>query len=216
MLLCMIDLVGKRFGRLVVKEKLGGRPYKQIPWRCLCDCGHEKTVLGLSLRHGRTKSCGCLNSEMASARIKLRQTLHGKSDTAEYAIWQSMLGRCLRPNNPSYKDYGERGITVCGRWMQFENFLADMGPRPAKLTLERKDNNGPYSPDNCVWASRLEQGRNKRNNVHLTIDNNPQILAEWIRDLGLDSSTVYKRLKKGMNLYDAIITPRLRRTAKTR
>lgn len=110
-----------------------------------------------------------------------------------YQVWCQIKGRCLNPSNQAYKNYGGRGVTLCERWLEFDNFLADMGERPTGMTLERVDNNKGYSPDNCRWASRAEQNRNTRKNRLFTIDGQTKIFAEWIRESGLKPSTVSQR-----------------------
>lgn len=150
----MKDMKGMRFERLVVVERAGTR-YEQAVWLCVCDCKTEVKVLGQSLREGRTKSCGCLRAEV--------NINHGKHKTSEYQIWLTMRQRCTNPNHNGYENYGGRGISVCERWNDFTNFYADMGKRPSpKHSIDRKDNNKGYYPENCKWSTQSEQNRNQR------------------------------------------------------
>ena len=148
--------IGQRIGRLLVVKrapnKLEGDAIR-AQWFCQCDCGNIKKVLLSNLRakHG-TISCGCA------------RRFHGKHKTPEYVAWVSMLQRCTNPQSPSFHHYGGRGITVCERWLKFENFLADIGPRPSpELSLQRINNDLGYFSENCKWATRKEQASNMRN-----------------------------------------------------
>lgn len=132
---------------------------------------------------------------------------HGGRRTRVYAIWCCMRARCSNPNNPAYANYGGRGILVCSRWQKFSNFLADMGEPAAGMSLERKDNNNGYSKENCTWADRFSQGRNKRNNVLLTIDGETLPLSSWAERYGLKYGTVHQRIRQGWPAEAAVKTP---------
>lgn len=127
-----------------------------------------------------------------------------------YDVWAAMIQRCTNSNNPNYPRYGGRGITVCDRWRTFENFLADMGERPAGLSIEREDNDGHYAPGNCRWATRAEQASNTRRNVKVTLQGQTKTVSEWCRDLGLNVSTVFKRISRsGWSPEKALTTTKL-------
>lgn len=156
------DLTGKKFGRLTVISEAKKKNQKLASWLCKCDCGKEKTATSTNLIHGHTQSCGCLQKEnLANSR-----RTHGNTNTPEYEAWQNMKSRCSEnAKREDYKNYFLKGITVCERWMKFENFLSDMGKRPSKNhSLDRIENNGNYEPGNCRWATPKQQASNKSNN----------------------------------------------------
>lgn len=156
------DLTGLRFGRLVVVGFIGKNINRNATYQCRCDCGATRTLLATYLLTGHTKSCGCLKIDMLRAKM----LVHGHSTktrtSPEYYSWANMIQRCENPNNNRYKDYGGRGIKVCERWKSFKHFLQDMGPRPVRHTLDRKDNAVGYNPDNCKWSTTRDQNLNRR------------------------------------------------------
>jgi len=159
----LIDLTGQRFGRLVVAERAANRGKNISYWWCICDCGTEKEIRGSNLRHGATRSCGCLLSE----RARETHIIHGKCHERIYNIWLGMRQRCSNKQNPAYYRYGGRGITVCNEWNDFQAFYqwAMANGYSDDLTIDRIDNMKNYYPQNCRWTTWGQQGINRRNNT---------------------------------------------------
>jgi len=187
----LIDRAGQRFGRLLVIERGPNPPSKKdtnARWLCQCDCGKTSIVYGQDLKRGKVISCGCWNDEK---RVK-----HGMSRTHVNGVWRQMLDRCRNPRNLSYADYGGRGISVCDRWLEFSNFIADMGDRPKGYTLERINNELGYSPDNCRWATYTDQLNNRRNSRLIEYMGKTQTLAEWAIETGIGWHTLRSRIDR--------------------
>ena len=202
------DLAGMQFGRLTVLSFHAlGENGRGASWLCQCSCGSDpKVIFRVDLINGRTKSCGCLSKEMSAARIKITATKHGRRKSRIYQIWLNMKQRCTNSAYKQYSDYGGRGITVCERWAEsFEAFATDMGEPPSgEHTIERRDTDGNYEPNNCHWATRSEQALNKRNNVNLTHDGRTQTATEWARENGINPATLRSRLSRGWTVDQAI------------
>jgi hypothetical protein len=172
------ELFGQRFGRLVANEIVGRSADRKVLWRCQCDCGQAVIVRSSKLTTGHTESCGCLVGD----QLRERKLVHGHKRRAKvggqsrtYTTWSCMKRRCQSVENSNYRFYGGRGIKVCERWQTFENFLADMGERPAGKTLDRIEVNGNYEPGNCKWSTHSEQVRNRRlvRSARPSVDSNP-------------------------------------------
>jgi len=205
------NLTGKVFERLTVvsfSHSTGQKSY----WNCVCKCGKTKTVRTDNLQRGITRSCGCLHLESVT-RNGLSLATHGhtrgKHPSAEYEAWGNMIGRCSGNRRRDSANYKDRGITVCQRWLDsFENFLADMGPRPSKgYTIERKNNEGNYTTENCEWATRTTQNRNKRSNHWLTFNGRTMLLIDWARELRMSRVTLIRRLERGWSVEKTLTTP---------
>lgn len=129
---------------------------------------------------------------------------HGMHKTKTHTCWANMKARCLNPNNTSYERYGGRGISICQRWMSFANFFEDMGVQPENMSIDRIDVDGPYSPDNCKWSSKIEQQRNTSKNQIITAYGESKTVAEWADLTGIGRSTLSYRARNGWLGEDAL------------
>jgi hypothetical protein len=208
------DIVGKRFGKLVVVERAGSERIDagrhRALWRCVCDCGGERITPAYALTWGRTTSCGCnrYNRQSREQHGHSGYALKGVKPSPTYTAWRSMRVRCTEPTVRSYQRYGGRGITVCDRWLKFENFLADMGERPSsEHSLDRIDNDGPYDPANCRWATRIEQATNRAVVRRLEYRGKIYSLAALARFARSSEEVLRSRLKAGWTIAQAVETP---------
>lgn len=187
---------GDVFGRLTILDPfVAGK--KAI---CLarCECGNTKELKRSNVYHGASRSCGCLFIDML--------TTHGKYKTRTHRSWNGMKDRCRNPNNPRWDYYGGRGIKYDKRWESFELFLLDMGDRPKGKTLDRKDNDGDYTKDNCRWATPVEQQNNMKSNHVVEWNGKTMNVSQWAVELNINSSTLFKRLKRGWSIDRALST----------
>jgi hypothetical protein len=210
------NLTGKKFNRWTVlsfSRRVGKRYY----WICRCECGTVKEVRSDGLISGTRKSCGCLQREwtkkMASKHLKKHGMATSDNQAPEYNIWKSMKQRCQNPRNAAYSGYGGRGIKVCARWSNsFEAFYLDMGARPSsEYTLDRIDNDGDYTPQNCRWATRTQQANNRRSNRKITFRGETHTVAEWARKLGIRQGSLLAHLDK-WSVERALTDPLRKRT----
>jgi hypothetical protein len=198
--------VGQRFGRLLVTEQHSAAPtasgQRHTVCTCQCDCGAVVAIFATNLRRGFSTSCGCYSREL--------HTRHGCHSEVWYPIWAGMISRCYNPHDLGFSRYGGRGITVCDEWRGSPAlFMSDMGPRPSKThTVDRIDNDGPYSPENCRWATLVEQNNNKRSNVAVTIGGETHNLCQWYAILGISKAVYYHRRRHGFTPEQALTLPK--------
>ena len=195
------EMSGIRFGKLLVIGRSKSKKDGTAVWKCLCDCGTEKIVVGTSLRAGRHKSCGCSSPRFTKERV----TTHGKSRTKTYTIWSGMKKRCSSVAiGKSKRLYFDKGIRVCEKWLNFENFLQDMGDCPDGCSIDRIDGDKGYEPSNCRWATPQQQANNTSKNVLITYSNKTQTISQWAREIGIKTNTLVYRLKRGWDVPRAL------------
>lgn len=199
-------MIGKRFGRLVVFRCAGYVNKNKCFW-CRCDCGRIKRVRKGHLMSGAVKSCGCYNSEKSRNKMKKNKIgmTHGMSKTRLYRVWMAMKTRCGVIGHIGYKNYGERGITVCESWKNdfvcFKDWALNNGYQDG-LTIDRIDVNGNYCPENCRWITNDEQQNNRRNNHIIEFDGEKYTLAQASKFFGIPQSTLWSRIKKGKGIFN--------------
>ena len=206
------DLTGQRFNNFTVLKRSDIPEYygKSISWVCICDCGKTKIMTSGGLHSRKAKTCQC----------NVNPIYHHESDTRLYRIHIDMIRRCTNPKNKAYKYYGQRGIKVCKKWLgnagyvNFRNWALSHGYSD-ELTIDRKNNNGNYSPQNCRWATSKEQRNNQRTNRRITIDGETHTLAEWSEITGVKAITIGTRLRYGWDEKDAVTKPARKMSAKS-
>lgn len=184
------DMIGRRYGRLTVLSENGRTKHGMRVFECQCDCGNITNVCIGDLQNGQTQSCGCIRNKYGYTPVK---------DSKLYRIWNAMRQRCNNPNDRAYSNYGGRGITVCDAWNSdygafmlwaYEHGYCD------GLTLDRINNDGPYSPENCRWATRMEQNNNRRCNRWIEFNGETHTVSQWARKIGIKAHTLILRLQK--------------------
>lgn len=204
------DLIGKKINKWIIISKAKNRNGKSY-YLCRCECGKEKEVNLQNLKRNLSKSCGCLRNKETA----IRNTTHNLTGIPEHGVWFGIKARCLNPKNSRYNRYGGRGITICDEWKDsFEQFYADMGPRPSnKHSIERRNNDLGYNKDNCYWVTNDVQSRNRINNINITWNGKTQCLLDWTKELFPNNSysLLEYRLKKGWNIEKILTTPAQKR-----
>lgn len=190
------DESGNKYGLLTVSSYAGTKR-RLAMWHCSCECGSDTVVSGAALRSGNTSSCGCEAGRKGGEHLKKMLTTHGMTDTPTWRSWKSMHDRCLLESHKSYDRYST--VKICDRWLHsFDSFYADMGERPKGKTLDRIDNEGDYTPENCRWATSRQQARNRRGNRKISYNGKTLTIAEWSDVIGVKATTISKRISSGM------------------
>ena len=202
----MLDIKGKRFGKLIAIERVKNVG-KKVSWKCLCDCGKETIVLTTNLTTNRIKSCGCLKNQ----KLIERSTKHNQRHTKLYEVWKTMKQRCFNPNHKSFHNYGGRGIIVCDEWKDnyqaFYEWSMNNGYKEG-LSIDRINNDGNYEPSNCRWADRFTQNNNTRQNKPVVIDGVSKTIHQWAREYNIPVEIVRNRLyNKHWDIVKALTTP---------
>lgn len=202
----LIDLTGRRFGRLVVLKRGNNDSSGGPAWVCICDCGNTKVVSGSELRRGRTQSCGCLQKGI----VTKNNFRHGEAREHLYTIWQAIKQRIYTKNSKHYKNYGGRGLTICEEWdknyLAFKKWAIESGYSDG-LTIDRIDNNIGYYPENCRWVNRKTQANNRRTNHFLSFHGEIKTISEWAETVQINKNTIIGRLTRGWSVERALTEP---------
>lgn len=203
----MKQMTGLRFGSLLVGSYAGSVGSAQhASWNCVCDCGNKTVAVGAYMRRGVTLSCGCksVKQRFTSERV----TTHGKSMSKIYRIWQNMKRRCSSDAlGKERKNYFLKGIRVCDRWMEFDNFYADMGDAPDGMSIDRIDGSKGYEPSNCRWATPKQQGNNTSSNRIVEFNGEKFTLAQLAEKVGIKQNSLLYRIRRGWSVEDAATKP---------
>ena len=191
------DLTGRLFGRLTAIRRAPNDKNRNTRWECQCSCGSKRNVQAGALKAGIVVSCGCLKAE--------RLRTFGLSKHPLWWTYKNMLRRCYNKHDPAFHRYGGRGIYVCQRWINSpQSFFDDMGPKPAGSQIERINNDGPYSTENCRWDTPLQQSNNRRSNRFITYAGKKQTVMQWSRETGINRRTIEQRLNKGLPMSEVL------------
>lgn len=209
------NIQGRVFGYwTVVSFDCYRRPHNRSRWRgaywtCICNCGTQRSVSATSLLEGNSKSCGCAQRlAIIQSNQKHGHASRKNGKTKTYRAWRSMLTRCYLKSSDNFQRYGGRGIKVCERWLKFHNFLSDMGECPNGLTLDRIDNEGDYTPNNCHWVTHVRQCRNRSTNHFVTFKGETPCIADWSDKIGISPKTLNSRINQyNWSIEKAITTP---------
>ena len=201
----LTNLVGQKYHRLTVLSYVG-KVNERHMWACLCDCGTEKVIASgdFKKKTNPTQSCGCVCAAVNSAKATTHGHHRNKTPTREYRTWKSMIARTTNANIPGADRYILRGITVCDRWLKFENFLDDMGPRPRGMSLDRIDNDLGYFADNCRWATARDQANNRSNTHRVLFRGEFRTIRQIADQSGLPLAAIRSRIHKGIEPEQAI------------
>lgn len=196
------DLSGQTFGDLTVSHFLGQGTYGRCIYSCICSCGNVCEVQSNQLYQSRVRSCGCNDTKRPRQK-------HGLSGSKLYATWRRIMQRTENPKHVFFANYGGRGIKVCNRWKSsFLAFVEDMGTPPTdNHTIDRLDSDGDYTPDNCRWATRAEQARNRRDNIYVTHQGQTRSVIEWAETFNVSSAMLARRLRNGWTMERATTKP---------
>ena len=208
------DLTGRVFTRLKVQKHHGCITLKNGKhiqlWECECLCGNTVIVRAPSLKSGNTKSCGCLRADLGRTSEVMLKSKHNSTHTRLFRIWRGVKSRCYNPNVSEFKNYGGRGIKMYDEWIDdFESFQkwALQNGYAEDLTIDRVNNDGDYTPDNCRWTTAKVQQNNTRHNRLITFDNRTQTLKQWSEEINVPYDTLWRRLDNGWSIGRALTTP---------
>lgn len=189
-----VDLTGKKFGNLIVMKRINNNKRGEAVWECHCKCGNIVYTTSGSLNSGNTQGCGCKSKETAKLR-----SIKNHKDSRLYKVYHWMKQRCYDKNNKQYKNYGGRGIKICDEWLsdytKFYDWAVNNGYEKG-LTIDRKNNNGNYEPNNCQWVTQKVNNNNRRSSIYLSYGGKTQTIYDWSIETGINHFTLLYRFHK--------------------